>query len=558
MKKILLITWISLIFGLLLFGAVCLGLYFDVGLIWLAAILIGLTLGGFFLAPLLLDWELAAFRSLRWIESQEIPSPLKTSLEKCFNQEGISIPRIGVISDDSSHIQSYGVFRSKARLVISEGFLKDYSAEEREALILREVWNISSGLNSILSFLGIVPALIVLLNSFFRELKERVVNQESNTLKELETIFAKTEWPFNLLWLASSIAMLVILKISCYLADEYAVKKQTTGVNLVSALIKFGFGLRRQDRISTATLFFPVTKPPEEIAFDGKIINSEYFIWERGTIWALIHNFFGIKPMLFWRFKRITKISEVQMDEPIIKLHYSTFVRDFIWLIFLVMVFLGVSSIGIFGDYFGKGPDWVESITLGVFNVLFAFILTAILFVTKHFAGIRSNLDRSQVKDLFRILSVSYFSPVFVKITGEVRGRTEAGDIFDPNFFLTDESGKIKIRITETGSTLFYQAGIEKFLNQTVTVKGWLRRIPEPIIDSYEVNGETCMSPLKIKTRLFVMLFIIGIIFSGMFYFYHLEAKSKAKESEQQKSQIHDPNLPWKRFDSPGASLRDD
>ena len=178
-------------------------------------------LAQFYFAPVLLDWQLKLFGSLKWVSWQDtknLPDFFKKSCFKLCDEHRIPLPKMGIIDDDSPQAYTYGRTPKSARLVFSKGMFKLLDEEEAEAVLAHELGHIKHWDFVIMTVIQAVPMILYII---YTHVKDQL-NRQTSEKDKSKPIFAVAMVVSYLFYLISEYMVLFVSRVREYHADRFS------------------------------------------------------------------------------------------------------------------------------------------------------------------------------------------------------------------------------------------------------------------------------------------------------------------------------------------------
>lgn len=463
-------------------------------------------------------------------------------LERKVEQTGIGIKKVLVLKDETMNAFVYGHGHWNGRLAISAGLFKYLNEEELKAVVGHELSHVKNNDFIMLTVVTGFPLFTAYCYSFLRQIASH-----------REGIKAGVAYPFILglaiftrfLYILSMLFLLSLTRTREAMADFGSVL--TYGSNpqsLSTALMKVGYGLldiTEQGDEEVASKFLP-----PQIEFDdkekenehrmkkatpketGNVLNTLGFMahfssptplygqgsrtpeervnrvlkWERTQPMAKVLRLFSSHPLVSDRIEMMDDLAMELGHPPILsrKVNFKSssflqpyFLKDMMFFVanltFWSFVFVGAYALlGL-----GSLPLYVRSGIMG------AVALTFGIYVLWYAKSAHSfNFQKTTINE---ILEADEKSPLFrtglyvrrpVKVEGRVMGRLMPGFKLDHNFVI-EENGETMVALWETltiiGQLQFAIFDLPDFENAKVRIKGWLSRVPVPVLRVYEIEA---------------------------------------------------------------------
>ena len=524
-------------------GIVCVSLYGILLLLMIALMEMGVVspLAGsltfvalvalqFFLAPILLDWQLKFFGSLNWTKIDDLPPSFKESLQYLCDENRIPIPRVGIIDDGSPQAYTYGRTPYSARVVFSRGMFELLDEEELEAVLAHELGHIKHWDFVIMTLIKLVPLLLYTIYSNMRAaLRSKGSNKKSGLPLLAILVVSYT------LYLISEYLVLFVSRVREYYADQFSCFATKKPNKLLTALVKVSYGLLssrpRSDseksyedkRRSVEALNIMSVSRSKQLAlahqegdenFNPQAI-EEIMRWDLWTPWAFYYEIHSTHPLTAKRINAISSYALSMKQKPYIvfnqrkpESYWDDFFIDI--LIMLLPYILGiVGALAYWGKQNHLSPEMLAASCVGL--SLGALIRTL--------SAYPEGFSRYCVASLLKLIKVSPVRSYPVTLRGHILGRGDAGNIFSEDFVLKDKTGMIFLNHEPFGLNIFFALfRYKKFQGREVKVTGWYRRAPTPYVEVKSIQTKRTKS--HSYTYHYKMILCLLGIFLPFCYFY--------------------------------------
>jgi Zn-dependent protease with chaperone function/Zn-finger nucleic acid-binding protein len=465
----------------------------------------------FFLGPILMDWSLRVFGSLDWVTINQLPPHLQTFLNQTCSKYKIPIPTFGIINDGTPQAYTYGRTPRSARLVLSKGLIQVLSPEELEAVVAHELGHIYHWDFVWMTLAQIIPLFLYQIYRFCLESSKRSSGKKNK--KGGNQLF----WAGIVAYIAYLLSEYIVLFLSRvreYWADRFSVEATGNPNALVTALTKIAYGLvssgpepaagkKTADSRNGAVQALGILNIHQSksmalylaqgLGDQAKEI-AEVMQWDLWNPWASYYELHSTHPLTA---KRILAISNQALHlglSPSIIFSQrkpESFWDDFFvdLLVELLPLVIGFAFAGISYSNLRHGiQPWV------IWDLLIPFftglgvggiIQTLLSFPRGPF------LDCA-VSSLLKKIKVSPVTSYPVRVTGQIIGRGQSGNIFSEDLVLKDKTGMIFLDFTHGISNLYFALfKVDEYRGKEVTIEGWYRRAPIPYIELKRIISPT-------------------------------------------------------------------
>ncbi len=508
--------------------------------IFLAAIIIGVTLLTdipvsygiitsiiviiiqFLVAPWITDITMKWFYKVKFTD--DIPEYLSVFIQNICTKYNMKKPKIGIIEDGSPNAFTYGRTKNDARIVLTRGIFELLNEEEVKSVVGHELGHVVHYDMLFMTAAQLVPLVLYFIYQVCTE-NNNSSSDNDNDSRALIGIVA------YVLYIITQYIILWLSRTREYYADEFSAIETENPNALAQALVKIGFGLSVQSSvdengkkkrstkdIGALGIFDAKTSKSLVVATNNKVDDKKQIKnamkWEMWNPWAFLCELNSTHPLISKRLIAISKLSSEYNQKPYIVFDLEkpeSYVDDF--LLELLIQFLPMLAIiGTIIAVFVVKMD--AFITIGIGGIIFV-LFTFIGFKRAH----RTNYTQKKIVDLLGEVKVSNITSVACILEGNLIGRGDPGCIFDENFILQDDSGIIFLDYNQpltVVNKLFALFRSKEYIGKPVTIKGWYRRFPVPMVEIYEMKVEDKVK--KVYTYIFSLI-VIFLLFIVSLYF---------------------------------------
>jgi heat shock protein HtpX len=448
----------------------------------------------FLLGPRIIEWML----DIHWIEGgADLPAANWEFIQKVCAEQGIKIPRVGIIYSGTPNAFCFGHVPGNARLVVTKGLLDVLTPEEANAVLAHELGHIKHWDFVVMTVASLAPLLLYQIYIIADRIDNvRVVGYSA----------------YLCYWVSQFIVLLLNRTRESW-ADHYSAQITGAPDTLSSALIKIAYGMvraegdyreslqsgydkdekarvRREHRVAGAlgvmgisslragqSLALGVADPAQAAAV---------MRWDLVNPWARLYQLNSTHPLTAMRVRDLNRDAEAMHQTVRYPLPEGEPVR---WGLFPLEVFLwGVPVICLFV----LGASWLEPRWLTFLHIDLSSKGQAILLMFTGVAWMLRTLFRyhgefqdATVGRLIEDVEVSQMRPRAVKIRGEIVGKGVPGFFWSSDLVLRDASGIIFILYRQTIPLMRYFFAIkgENFIGEEVEIDGWFRRGLAPYVE---------------------------------------------------------------------------
>lgn len=455
----------------------------------------------FLLGPWVIEWIL----DITWDDGSDLPQCNREFLEKICAEQGMKVPRIGVIHSGTPNAFCYGHVPGNSRLVVTKGLLDVLSPEEANAVIAHELGHIKHWDFVVMTVAALAPLLLYQIYV--------VANRINNA-----RIVA---WGAYIAYLFSQFVVLLLNRTREYYADAYSAQVTRTPGALASALIKIAYGmvrsegeyreslqkgfdkdekkrLARERRIAGALGVMGISslKASQSLALGvaDPAHAAAVMRWDLVNPWARLYQLNSTHPLTALRVRELNASAE-KMNEPVqYPLPTDTGIRVGL---FPLEVLLWAAPVAIIVCFFAT---WTEPELLAALGINAPPESMAVLLMLAGFSWMLRTLFRyhgefrdSTVGSLIEDVEVSQMRPRAVRVKGEIVGKGVPGFFWSSDLVLRDESGIIFILYRQSIplARFLFAMKAEDLIGQKVEIEGWFRRGISPYIEMSRLTDES-------------------------------------------------------------------
>lgn len=508
----------------------------------------------FFLSPMILDWHLKFLGSLHWVSLNELPAHFKDALIQLCRDHNLPLPRVGIIQDQSPQAYTYGRTPYSARLVFSEGMFEILDEDEVKAVLAHELGHIKHWDFVVMTVIKMVP---ILLYNIYARLQKITDWETKNT-----TVHGGGAWTLAIIvyiaYLLSEYFVLFISRVREYHADKFSCFATKNPNKLTTALVKISYGLLKSSSIRKKTEQKETEKDSTESfqadhragvealnimgissskqlalapsgSFDPESI-KDIMRWDLWNPWAFYYELNSTHPLTAKRINAISSYALALNQKPYILFRRQkpeSYWDDFFFDLFIVLLPYILGILGIFSYIFFSDitlnqimqADWTDFIFPLAGSFIFCSSIGALIRTLSAYPG-SGKFFPCSVAALLKVIKVSPVQSYPVILQGEVLGRGSAGQILSEDFFFKDKTGMIFLNHEPFGLNFWFGLfHFKKFQGKQVTVKGWYRRSPVPMIEVKTIQSSDYTS--RAYTYYYKVAFaLIGIVVSLILLWY--------------------------------------
>ena len=463
----------------------------------------------FLISPYLTDLSMKWFYKARF--DHAFPEYLNIFIDETCKKHNMKRPKLGFIDDGSPNAFTYGHTKNDATIILTRGDFELLSEEEIKTVVAHELGHATHYDMLFMTVAQLVPLVLYLIYETL------AANNNSNSDDNKAAIIGYVAY---LLYIISQYIVLWLSRTREYYADEFSIRETKNPNALAEALVKIGFGLvtNKEKEVKPD----PKDKKAKKEAlknkkhstenagalgiFDSKTSKSLIVMtnngnnkstiknamkWEMWNPWAFLFELNSTHPLISKRLLNISAYSKEYNQEPYIVFDLKkpeSYVDDFAVELLIVglpyiVVIASIILCIIFRRYI--------SLIAGVGLILLSCALL-IGFNRSHKKGYK----KTTIENLLGEVKVSGITSVPCELTGKVIGRGDAGNIFNEDMMVRDETGIMLVDYKTPSFIINKIVAFLKtpgFIDKDVILKGWYRRSPVPYVEVFEfiIDGKT-------------------------------------------------------------------
>lgn len=501
---------LGLLFGLLFAVGMTVLRYYDMNVLYavvLAVVVVGLQ---YAFGPAIIGMVF----KIGWVSPDDVnPEFARFLLERC-GQDGIPVPRFGIIEDGRPNAFTYGHSPKDARVVVTRGLIQMLDEAELEAVVAHELGHIKHWDFVVMTVASLVPLMLYIIYAYTRGRRDALGYVAIGSY---------------LAYIVSQYIALFLSRIREYYADRYSAESTRNPNALASALVKIAYGMatipeKPKDEADGKKKKAPVFNPAGAMAslsfFSPKGAGqlmvaasgpsggysadamTNAMRWDISNPWAKWFELNSTHPLPAKRIAEMQRLSglahqsaEYRVDATAVS-YWPKFVQDF-----------GVMLLPFIGAAVGFGLGALNSIRVmhsgsmvnyGMFTGFGLALLGLGVggFIRTRFSY-RDGFQPSEIVPLVGETEVSHIRPIPVELRGKIIGRGIPGLLWSSDLVIQDEHGFITLTYRQPLGIFEFLFGAfkaEQLIGQEATVRGWYRRGPGPYVEMLEArldSGET-------------------------------------------------------------------
>jgi len=504
---------IFLLFGLLFaffMGLIYLLLLLGVveGVLWIfilpVILAVGIVLLQYGISPYILKW----IYKIEWVGPEVGGFPdqrtedVYRAIEALVQQEGIAMPKVGVVPDNNPNAFTFGWTRNKSFLVLTAGVFKYCDDEEVEAIAAHEVGHITHNDFVVMTVIAAVVLLfyVVAMGAYYTARFSRGGGRNSGNAAAIAIVVAAISY---VVYILANYISLLISRYREYWADEYSANATRHPNKLSSALVKIAYGLAtegrgldKRDRAKHDTRHANImgifnSKAARALAVQAATPSGtltreaiqETMAWDLWNPWAFFYELGSTHPLPAKRILTLGKNAEEKGQVPYITFdlekpesYWDDFLRDIFmknswWLVTVPLCFV---------------LFWFQLVPLLLLIPLFFLLAGLFGFVYLRFYHYPPSFRDANVQELLRDPKAGPVRGTPVRLRGRVIGRGVPGLFFSEDLKIDDGTGLMLIDYRSILRFVDFFMGIfatQQFVGHEVVVEGWYRRPVVPMVE---------------------------------------------------------------------------
>jgi len=465
-------------------------------------------------APWLIEW----FFSIDW-DPEALPQAQRVFVENLCRERGLPPIKLGVIWSGTPNAFAFGRVRRDARIVVTEGILKNLSNDEINAVLAHEVGHVAHYDFAVMALAAICPLLLYQIY---------VWTDRVNNLRLVSYAAYLAYWVGQFL-------VLLLNRTREYGADHFSAQVTREPSALSSALVKIAYGMIRETSESRRMLQEGADKTDKNnakralqfghslslmgiaAASGGEALAlvantpdaaAKVMRWDLVNPWSRVYELGSTHPLTAMRLKALNREAASYGQQPEYPLPSDTRIRwtgfplqFLIWAAPLLCGFTVLSYVWIRKPLRELGfvaPDNFIPVLL---------IALGISWAARIAYRYRGAFKPATVADLLEDLDVSQMQPRAVELEGEIIGHGIPGAVWSADLVLQDASGMIFVYYRSSipfGRFFFAVRNADRLIGERVKLRGWYRRGLRPYVEVSSVQATLLKaSPRSAGTSLF-------------------------------------------------------
>ena len=527
----------------------------------------------FLISPWLLDLNFRWLHKMTWIDPMQLPPHLAQFISDQCELQGISIKKVGMIHDQMPTALTYGRFKKNARIVLSDGILNLLTPDEQKGVVAHELGHISHRDFLFMTIATAVPLILYTFYIFSRGfIRSGALSggDDSNAAAAIAAAAVITMVISYVFYIISQFLVLFLSRVREYYADRFSGEETRNPASLATALVKIAYGMvqsqaqyaqtmndKTVDRRTRTRAYnrFGFTNATRSLnifdinAAKGLVmtayaqsqigdVDPEMVVkaaaWDLENPWAGFLELQSTHPLAAKRLLALDDLAEeMNMQRAFPKLGVDQ-IRESLWGEFFVDLFLMyitpllIVAIPVtIGFLYGFAVPAYNSMWFWI-GIGSGFGLTGLLWIWRtRIRYPRIHAEQSLISIMSAVTDTSDdgyaeaspFRGKPIRLQGTIIGRGQPGYYFSEDVVLQDPSGIITLDYNPAiGFLKFFSAlfKVPKMIGDQVTIEGWYRRTPRPIVmikRLYTLDGRSKMSSNKdIFSWIFVVILFIAAL----------------------------------------------
>jgi Zn-dependent protease with chaperone function len=490
---------LSVLYGLLFLVVDLFLLHGGVPLWYGVAFVVVLFAIQYLVSPWLIEW----FFSIDW-DPQALPAVHRAFVENLCRERGLPPLKLGVIWSDTPNAFAFGRVRRDARVVVTEGVLKNLTTDEINAVLAHEVGHVAHYDFAVMALASICPLLLY---------QVYIWTDRVNNLR-IVSYFAYIAY-----WLGQFL-VLMLNRTREFGADHFSAEVTRQPSALSSALVKIAYGMIRESsearRLIKEGASSDIKKDAKRALQFGQSLSlmgiaaasggqalslvsntpeaaAKVMRWDLVNPWSRVYQLGSTHPLTAMRIKALNRDASSFGQQPEYplpadsKVRWSGFPLEFlVWAAPLVCAFLLVTYnwIGNPLEVFGIStpPHFISSLCV-------ALGVTWAARIAYRYRGI---FTPAKIDNLLEDMAVSQMRPRAVELEGEIIGHGIPGAVWSADLVIQDDSGMLFVYYRSSlpfGRLFFAVTKADELIGERVKLRGWYRRGVTPYVELSRIEG---------------------------------------------------------------------
>jgi Zn-dependent protease with chaperone function len=491
---------LSVLYGLLFLVVDLFLLHGGVPLWYGIAFILVLFAIQYLVSPWLIEW----FFSIDW-SPEALPAVHRAFVENLCRERGLPPLKLGVIWSGTPNAFAFGRVRRDARVVVTEGVLKNLTTDEINAVLAHEVGHVAHYDFAVMALASICPLLLY---------QVYIWTDRVNNLRIVSYAAYLAYWVGQFL-------VLMLNRTREFGADHFSAEVTRQPSVLSSALVKIAYGMIRETsearRLMKEGASADIKKDGKRALQFGQSLSlmgiaaasagqalalvsntpeaaAKVMRWDLVNPWSRVYQLGSTHPLTAMRIKALNRDASSfgqQAEYPLptdSQVRWSGFPLEFLfWAAPLVCAFV-IFSYG-----------WIHK-SLAEFGIVAPhsfmprmFLALGITWAARIAYRYRGAFVPAKVGDLLEDMSVSQMRPRAVELEGEIIGHGIPGAAWSADLVLQDDSGMMFVYYRSSlpfGRLFFAVTKADDLIGERVKLRGWYRRGMRPFIELSRIEGQ--------------------------------------------------------------------
>ena len=453
----------------------------------------------YLVSPWLIEW----FFSIDW-DPQALPAVHRAFVENLCRERGLPPLKLGVIWSDTPNAFAFGRVRRDARVVVTQGVLKNLTTDEINAVLAHEVGHVAHYDFAVMALASICPLLLY---------QVYIWTDRVNNLR-IVSYFAYVAY-----WLGQFL-VLMLNRTREFGADHFSAEVTRQPSALSSALVKIAYGMIRESsearRLIKEGANNDIKKDAKRALQFGQSLSlmgiaaasggqalslvsntpeaaAKVMRWDLVNPWSRVYQLGSTHPLTAMRIKALNRDASSFGQQPEYPLpadstvRWSGFPLEFlVWAAPLVCAFLLVTYnwIGNPFEVFGVStpPHFISSLCV-------ALGVTWAARIAYRYRGV---FTPAKIDNLLEDMAVSQMRPRAVELEGEIIGHGIPGAVWSADLVIQDDSGMLFVYYRSSlpfGRLFFAVTKADELIGERVKLRGWYRRGVTPYVELSRIEG---------------------------------------------------------------------
>ncbi len=493
----------------------------DTGVALVLVIIINALI--FFVSPWLTDLMLKWMNKVVFLDDAELKQRyphVHAIVHDVADQYRFEVPSVGIIPDRNPTAFTYGVFRSDARIILTDGIFEFLNEEETRAVVAHELGHIVHRDFLVMTVAGtLVQMLYVLYANFTRAQSGGSSSKGKNNLAIIGMVA-------YVMYLLGTYILLYLSRTREYLADSFAAER-VEARHLANALIKIAYGIAEAADTDETRQLLASTRHMGVVDFKGAAplglvveasklnpdATANAMLFDIYNPWAKFVELNSTHPLTGRRIHALADIAR-EKHQPFQDIDIEAAARRakvdpaYLWRKFLRELSLPLlpAATLVLGVGLALLGGWPF---LGLLSVPAAILVWALLIpITYPFTA---PVDATVVGLMGDVAA----SPIVgrpVRLKGEVIGRANAGSVIGEDTIFADPTGRTTVDFRSlwgpAGDVFAGWRRIKKHIGQRGEVTGWFRRS----MGSYVIMSDLTTTAGRLKAYPYLVGVIVPLV----------------------------------------------